>query len=130
MPLDIDVDQLYFYNRSENKINASIFYAEDHVISLNPNILHKQFPERFKTETAAKQIITRWKRLNLNDNDEAMVDGCRVKQTRYTFHTKGGKPSYCLHKRNATAAHIIAALQKIHGVDTIKLLQKLQKPRA
>lgn len=122
VPLDIDIDQYVFYKLSVNKINSILQKAENNVITLRSDTLFAQYPKKFNKIGHAKKIIERWKDLFLNDDGEALIGGVKHKQTKYSLNPKGGRPSYCLHKMSTSKAIIIAALKKIHGVNTIKLL--------
>ena len=125
VPLDIELDQYVFYKHATNTINRLIKASENDVISLNPKTLcHSTLCNdkklQFKSEGSAKKIISRWKELYLNDDNEALVYGVKMKQTKYSFDNRSGSPSYCLHKTR-TDHEVIESLKIIHNTDTIKL---------
>lgn len=121
VPLDIDVEQVVFYKSATNKINKILRNAQHNVITLHAKTLYDNYPESFKSLDDVKKIITRWKELYLNDNNEALVYGINIKQTQYSFANKSGNPSYCLHRKKATKQTVISALEKIHNTDIINL---------
>lgn len=124
VPLDIDVDQLVFNPRSETKIDAIIRNAKDHVISLHPAVLYRDYPDFFKSKDDARQTVQRWKELYLDSNGCAYIFGCRHQQTQYKYNPKGGRSPYCLHKTSTDDETIIKRLKEIHGEECSIVLMR------
>lgn len=120
LPLNIDIDQYILKNRAINIINKIVRKAENNVITLNAEVLYEEYKSRFTSKANAAKIISRWKKMFVNDDNIATMYGSTFKLTPYSFNKKGGKPSLCLHKRKISEDVLIESLEKIHGT-SIKL---------
>lgn len=126
VPLDIDIDQVILPDRSETIINKIMSKTKDYVITFHVPTLYRHYKEYFKSKSATKKIVDRWKDIHVNENGAVMLFSKEYRLRKYSYNKNGGNSPFCLHKVTTSDEKIIAYLQKAHAymgdeLGTIKL---------